>query len=363
MPTIAKKMTRLFTCVLGLAVVLGAGSPAAGPTAMSQAETDGYLQWLYSLEKSVGARAESALGEANLLYPFDLPAWDLDDPRPYRHLSISKAVTELEAQWNTRGNGNLNSTLMALANARNYVNLSEYDSALVWYQVAAGLDSTGSFQHEIATEGLACAVSANDSLSMARLVAGTLSRLEIAGREQELVLAYRWLLTDADSTSLQKMVDKVGASSAELPARLRFWHAYALNRIGRREDCLVELRQLLLNGGLSLDLAENQRSWVLVAVADTYFLLGDNSTARTLYGKLAVCGVSPLRMWGKHQTAGLDFIDNLYLRAGNGFQEVCEGTRYGAWQDHACAMVDITRELERIKAEGEPYGVANFYRP
>jgi len=167
----------------GLVTVLGAGSVQGGPGGLSPAESDGYLQWLHSLEKAVTARLETDLEEANLLYPFDLPAWDLDDPRPYRHLSISKAVTELEAQQNRRGNGNLNSTLMALANARNYVNLSEYDSALVWFELAAQLDSTGSFRVEIAREGLACAASAADSLAMAQMMTNTLGAIDLAGRQ------------------------------------------------------------------------------------------------------------------------------------------------------------------------------------
>ena len=89
----------------------------------------------------------------------------------------------------------------------------------------------------------------------------------------------------------------------------------------------------------------------------------DSDTARRLYRAVADCAVGRLRMWGKNQLAGLDFIEHRYLSAGAGFEEVCEGTRFGAWQDQACAMVEIAREMERIKGEGEPYGVAQFYRP
>ncbi len=96
-------------------------------------------------------------------------------------------------------------------------------------------------------------------------------------------------------------------------------------------------------------------------MADTYFLLGDSATARNLYDTLSGSRVMELKMWGTYQIAGMEFIDNHFLKAGNGFQDVCDGTRFGSWQEQACAMVVIAKELERIKAEGEPYGVANYY--
>ncbi len=360
-----KKQSKMkFTAALLLALLslLAAGSLQGNPAGLTVAEADGYLQWLHSLEKAVSARLDTDLDEANLLFPFDTPAWDLDDPRPYRHLSISKAITELEAHWNNRANGNLNSTLMALANARNYVNLSEYDSALVWYNVAAQLDSTGSFRTEIAREGLACATSANDSLATIQLLLNTLGASDLSGRKAELILAYRWLLTERDAESLTHLVQKVNSHPEAFAPRLRFWHAYALSWLGRGEESLVQLRHLIRTGGLSHGLTERQRAWVLKGMADTYFLLGENDVSRDLYRTLSSSRVQELKMWGKYQIAGLDFIESNYLRAGNGFQEVCEGKRYGSWQEQACAMMDIAMELERIKAEGEPYGVANYYQ-
>jgi len=349
--------------LLVLVSVFGVTALQGSPTGLTTAEADGYLQWLHSLEKAVTARLETDLDEANVLFPFDLPAWDINDPRPYRHLSISKAVTELEAQWNNRGNGNIESALMALANARNYVNLSEYDSAMVWYNAAAQLDSTGSFRREIAREGLACATAANDSLAMAQLMTNTLGSSDLEGRADELVLAFRWLLTEQDSESLEHLIKKLDSHPSVLEPRLQFWQAYSLSWLGHRQESLVHLRQLVSTGGLSHALSEHQRGWVLVGLADTYFLLGESGSARELYKTLKSSRVMKLKTWAVYQLAGLDFIESRYLRAGGGFQEVCETTRYGSWQDQACAMKDIAVELERIKSEGEPYGVANYYRP
>jgi len=359
----ASKINEMGALLVGVLVLLNAAVGLAGPSPLTSAEADGYRLWLHSLEEAVTARASTDLDEANLLFPFDVSAWDLDNPRPYRHLSISKAVMELETKWNGRGAGNLNSSLMALANARNYVNLSEYDSALVWYDVAARLDSTGSFRCEISREGLACAASANDSLAMAQLMTNTLGAADLQGRQAELVLAYRWLLTERDGDSLTHLVQKMESHPAVMDNNLRFWHAFALSWLGRTDEALAQLRQLVLSGGLSNGLTEKQRGWVMKALPDAYFLLGDRQAARGLYAALSACGVQELKMWGKYQVAGLDFLDSRYLSAGNGFQQVCEGERFGAWQDQACSMVSIAKQLERIKAEGEPYGVANYYQP
>jgi len=355
-------MKRLLALLAGICGLLGAQLVSGAPASLSQVESDGYLMWLHSLEKAVEARQTTDLPEANLLFPFDQAVWDLADPRPYRHLSISKAVTELEAQWNNRGNGNIDSALMALANARNYVNLSEYDSALVWYGTAAKLDSSGSFLHEIAREGLACAISAKDSLAVAQLTTNVLGASDLTGRQPELILVYRQLLIGRDAESLDILNQKLESHPELFVPRLRFWHAYALNWLGETERCLDHLRVLLATGGRSHDLTEKQRGWVLRCAADDFFLLGGNTEARRLYKSLASCGVLELKMWGKYQVAGLELIENNFLRAGNGFQQVCEGTRFGAWQDEACALVEITRNLQVIKEKGERYGVANYYQ-
>ncbi|MFT5232889.1 MAG: hypothetical protein ACI9UK_001524 [Candidatus Krumholzibacteriia bacterium] len=354
---------RLKLQLMMLIVIAGAyGAPShAGPSRLNHIEADGYLQWMHSLETASVARIASGLPEASVLFPFEVTAWDLDDPRPYRHLSISKAVTQLEAIHSSRSEGNLSSTLMALANARNYTNLSEYDSALVWYKVAASLDSTGSFKHEIAHEGFACAVSARDSLAIAQMLTNTLGANDLVGRQKEIVLAYRWLLINRDSDALNHLTQKVAAHDEALSPRLLFWQSYSLSWLGERERTLENLRVLVQNGGLSHGLTEGQRTWVLIGIADTYFMLGAKDIAYDLYKILSNSRVMAIKMWGKFQVAGLDFIAGKYTSASYGYEEVCASERLGSWQDHACEMEKIVSELERIKAEGEPYGVANHY--
>ncbi len=207
------KKTILVTMVL-LSVLQWAPKSSLGAKGLGTTEADGYLQWLHSLEMGIKGRTEAGLGEGNLLYPFDLPGWPEQDIQPYRHLAISKALEELEHKFDSQGR--TLSPLVALANARNYVNLSEYDSALVWYEVASTLDTTGNFRREIGRERMASASAALDSTSMVQWVNNTLESTEYVGREGELVLAYRWLLTQRDSDTLGLLIEKTGGSRSFL---------------------------------------------------------------------------------------------------------------------------------------------------
>ena len=326
-----------------------------------RAEADGYLQWLHSLEQTVAGRQAADQPEGNLLYPFDVPGWMPDRVRPYRHLAISKAVTDLEVEFNSKDRRRSLSALVALSNARNYVNLSEYDSAMVWFDLAAQRDSAGNFRREIGRERLAAAMAAADSAEVAQLLTNTLGTPELVGREAELVLAYRWLLAENDGAGVDLLIKKVDSQQAVLSDRLRFWHAYALNWRAERKASLDNLRKLIRSGGLSRDLSEGQRAWVLLAIPDLIFLQGNTAAAADLYRSLIDSRIDELRIWSRYQVANIDFLAGRYLRASQGFKDVCDATRLGSWQDQACDMADVAGELERIRAEGEAYGAAVFY--
>jgi len=361
--------TKTIQNVLVVLALLACGALGNGPlgadavAGLTGVEADGYLQWLHSLEKSIEGRQALDQDEGNLLYPFDLPGWTEAETRPYRHLAISKAVTELETQWRSPARSHELTALAALSNARNYVNLSEYDSALVWYEIAGGLDTVGTFRRELGRESLAAAAAAGDSLNVAKLLTNTMGLAELTGREGELIVAYRWLLTQRDSDGLDLLIQKTAAWKTVLTDRLCFWHAYALAWRQRQPEARTHLRQLIRSGGLSRDLTESQRAWVLAAMPDLLFLAGDHAGARELYEILSRCSIASLAGWGQYQVANLDFLAARYLSAANGFTAVCRGKRMGSWQDHACSMVDIAEELERIRSEGEPYGAAAFYTP
>ncbi len=330
---------------------------------LNNSESDGYLQWLHSLEKVMENRSETGLEEGNLLYPFDLPGWKGEESRAYRHLSISKAVTELEKEWLLRGEQDTDSPLVALANARNYVNLSEFDSALVWFDAASKLDKDQNFSREISRERLAAAAANGDSLSMLTFITNTVGTHNITGHESEYILALRWLLIHQNSETIDLVVQKIESEGEVLPDRLRFWVAYSLSWRQKRTESLKHLRVLIGSGGLSRDLTERQRSWVLFAIPDFFFLDGDSVSALALYDILKNSKVPELSTWGRYQIANMDFLGGRYLRASEGFKRVCDAKRLGSWQDQACEMANVAQEIERIKSEGEPYGAGSFYTP
>lgn len=361
-----KNKSKLHSLVVGLSagLILLTSLPSLGISEeLSNTESDGYLQWMHSLEKVIENRRETELEEGNLLYPYDLPGWKGEEVRPYRHLSISKAVNELEQEWLLRGESRTTSTLVALANARNYVNLSEFDSALVWFDKAEALDESKNFTREISRERLATAAADRDSLAMVTCITNTVNNSAITGHESEYILALRWLLIHKDSESIDLVLSKIESDGNVLSDRLRYWVAFSQAWRENRTEAMAHLRVLIGSGGLSRDLTEKQRSWVLFSIPDLFFLAGDNSSAFALYKILEKSKVPELSTWGRFQIANMDLLAGRYLRASEGFKRVCESTRLGSWQDQACEMVNVAKEIERIKSEGEPYGTGSFYTP
>ncbi len=349
-----KKMVKpLLMSALLLAV------PAATAWAgLTNRESDGYLQWLHSLEQAVEGRQKSGQEEGNLLYPFDQTGWQSIETRPYRHLSIGKAIGELEREWPLRGEDRTASPLVALANARNYMNLSEFDSSLVWYDKTAELDTEGNFLREVQREKMATAVAQQDSLRVQECITNTIGQSAITGQESAFILALRWALVTRDKKTIDLLLQKIDQDGDNLPDRLRFWVAYAHAWRKDRATALANLQVLVRSGGLSRDLAESQRAWVLKAVPDFLFLAGEQQAARELYEVLAGSSLPALASWGGYQVANLDLLEGRYLRASVGFKRICEAQRHGSWQDHACAMADLAAKMERLKSEGEPYGVS-----
>jgi len=336
---------------------------AAAVAPFEDKESDGYLQWLHSLEQTTQAREEVEAPEGNLLFPFNRPGWDTTEDKPYRHLAISKAIMELEAQWLLRGGNREKSALVALSHARNYTNLSEYDSALVWYQAAADLDTLRLFQREIGWENMAASAASGDSLNLAQLITNTMGSSDLQGREQELVLAFRWLLTTLDSDSLKLLLKKVESQPELVSGEIKFWTAYSQSWLGSYDQCLHNLRGIIKNGGLSEGLTEGQRQWVLSAIPDLYFLLGDSEQSRSLYEVLLLSSLDNLQLWARYQLGNLAFLEADYKTASGAYGVVCEAKRMGSWQDNACEMATLATELNRIKKQGEPYGTASFYNP
>jgi len=348
--------------LMATAVVAFAADDTA-PVPMTQVEQDGYLQWLHSLEQEVALRTEKGIDESFKLFPFATDKVTLGDTAPYRHLTIAKALAVLEDQFQDPRQAADLSSLVALANARNYVNLTEYDSALIWFDVAALKDTIGDFRTELGLETMATAIAAGDSLRMAgevgRLVAGGFRSVP----EDEIILALRWCLVDGDKTQLASLADSLVATGRETAPAVRFWAARAFNRLDRPNPMYAQLTLLVQNGGLSLGLTENQRGWVLTTLADASYRLGLAPQARRLYSTLTESPLENLNLWATYQLAGMDLAQGDFLAAATGYGTVCRAKLKTSWHAQACAMAKVASEIESIRREGEPYGTSRFYNP
>lgn len=345
------------------------------------ADGGGWAMWLAALEATVAGRAAGTQPESGLLYPLDnspAPAVGTGS-QPYRHLAIAKAIGQLEegaeAKPEGRGKGGhgearghetaenrAGSPLLALANARNYLNLSEYDKALEWYAHASARDAGGDFRRETGRERLAAAICARDTVAAGLAVAATLQATDLVGREAEVVLAFRWLLNRNDSAALGWLLNHTEAPEIASDARVAFWRAYTLSALDRRPECLAQLNALLALGGAGRVLNERERCWVLTATADLLLLQGATPAAEALYSRLAGSTVPSLRQWGQLQSAGLAFVGHRYTEAGAGYREICQNDKQGLWGPHACAMADIAARLDRLMSEGERYGADAHFR-
>jgi tetratricopeptide (TPR) repeat protein len=341
------------------ALPLDGGEPGLHDGAAPDPADDPGTRWFDALEQASGTAAAP-------LYPLDRPAEAPRAAAPYRQLAIAKAVTQLEraapdAERAPEGHGAATSPLLALANARNYLHLSEYDQALAWYAHVGALDREGHFRRETGREALAAAICARDTLAAGRALGATMAAADLAGREAEFVLAMRWLLGRGDATTLSWFVDRAAAPEFAPDVRVAFWRAYSLSWLERRGEALAELDRLLALGGRESVLGPRERGWVLTAWTDLTLLRGDRLEAERRYRQLATSGTPALRDWGRLQAASLAFLGNRYGEAAAGFREICQAETKGAWTEHACAMADMAGRLERLLNEGERYGAAAHY--
>ncbi len=327
----------------------------------SEAERLGYEQWLHSLEKSINGRTKANRTENYPLFPFGTPGVETSVDVPFRQLTISRALNEMEVAfsqasvWCSRG------AFGAIAMARNYRNLTEYEQALRWYERAADLDSHGTYTAEVSQEALATAIALEDSLLITHNLINTLGASDPTSREEEIVLSFRYLLVHQEVKNLGLLIQKVSGLEHSMSARVRFWLAYALAQQQNRDAALAELCKLVGSGSLSHGLSEQQRAWVLTALPDLLVMQERYAEAGDLYEQLAASELEPLRSWGIFQLGSLNLLSGHYLRAQTAFSRLCENPTPSYWQKQACDLAVMAEKLGQVKAEAEPYGAAAHY--
>jgi len=321
----------------------------------------GFEQWLHSLEKSITGRARAEQPENHPLYPFGIPMTEVTSDTPFRRLTISRALGDLEAEVEREGTWRKRGSFGAMAMARNYRNLTEFENALLWYSRAAELDTNGDYAADISSETLATAIALNDSLRIAHSLINTLGASNPAGREIEIVLTFRHLLATRDERNLSLLVQKVTRLEHSMSNRVRYWLTFSQVFLGDHAAALEQAAKLVGGGGLSHGLSEQQRAWVLAALPDLLVLQNHYNDAGDLYRSLADSDLEPLRSWGTFQLGNLNLMTGRYLSAHSAFSRLCESQTTSTWREEACDLAAMAESLSQIKLEAEPYGAASRY--
>jgi hypothetical protein len=369
---LAMRSCRLALAVFCVLAALCAGSslpearalaaPAAAAT-LSDAEVNGYLIWLHALEETIAARLATARLEPRRLFPYHHEP--LAETWRTTLLEVAHALEEIEARPRLLQEPPGRPPLSALNRARNHAYVAEHDSALVWYLAAARRDSTGEALGDIGVEIMAAAVAAGQ----ADVVGQRLQRILATGgphdasQAQQVELACRFQIARGDTAGITALVAHLASQPAWRQSSLGFWEAYSLSWLGRWSESLAVLRGLLTGDGRAFGLDESERAWVLMAVPDQLLLLGDHRTAHGLYRALGASTVPEAAAWAACQAAALDLLAGDFLKAGAAFERLCRRSDNSHWRRYACDMARLSDELERLRSEGKPHGIAGHYQP
>lgn len=179
---------------------------------------------------------------------------------------------------------------------------------------------------------------------------------QLSEQDMKTLLSLRRLVRNGDLEKLAAQVEIIFRAQTELPVSLRFWMAYAQSSLDRKETCLDNLQLLLQEPAGHQHLEPGQIAWVLTALADLNFLVGDRQRAALMYRNMAASRVSQLNLWGQYQMAGMDFLDRNFAEANRRYEVVCEAEKSGTWREHACAMAEIAGRLNSLNLKGEAHG-------
>jgi len=358
-----KNMQRwLLATTTALLIVHAVVAAPAGAERLQQQHRDGFLVWLHSLESTVQARAEHRLDEAQPAYPFgllgDLTVVLADSSSL---LTVARVLDDLESRPRLLQEPSEKTALHAITRARNYRHIAEYDTALAWYDEARRRDTSGEFQDGLLTEVLATAVAASDSVRVGQYLDHILVAADLSSHAIDLELAHRFLIARGDTSGIDALNADLGGRLDALPPEVVFWHAFALSWRGRWGASLDQLLELVRHEGRSLGLGEAQRTWVLVAIADQLVITGHRGEAAPLYRALAESGLPGAADWARCQAAVMDFLDGQFLDAGTALEAICKQRQEFPWRSYACAMSQLSDEMERLRSEGTRHGVASHF--
>jgi hypothetical protein len=172
----------------------------------------------------------------------------------------------------------------------------------------------------------------------------------------QTILLLRRIVQEGIENELESVVAQVERRQEPLPNQMLFWLAFCQKRLQRHEACLANLKQLLMVPDGWSDLDNGQRAWVLTGTPDLQFLEGERGAAEVFYRRLDSSSNAQVSLWANYQLAGLDFLGRSFGEASRRYGIVCEADQSETWREHACAMAEISGQLQQLRKDGEPDG-------
>lgn len=251
----------------------------------------------------------------------------------------------------------------AVAAARGYRDVGEYETALQWYgtaQRAAGLAlPVGPLAHEM----FATAVLWGDSLRIDERFRDLMASGDLAASEGAAVVAYRHYLTRNDHTSLRRLLALASGQADRLTPTLLFWQSYCLVADGRRAESVPLLLRLVAGAGSAADLESWQRVWVVRALPDGLYMADDSGAAALLYGMLAVQPAGEAPLWASYQLANFALNDGDFAGAAELYRRSAGAAPVTAWQLRAVALAGTADQLTGVGKGVVSHDVAADSRP
>jgi hypothetical protein len=301
----------------------------------------GYGCWVQDLAVAAADSLPSRL------YPLGLSPQDaLAQGSPERLSALTRELRAREhALTDAWDAASFKTEASALAAARAYRDVGQYELALRWYaiaQEAAGLPlPTGPLAHEM----FATAVLSGDSLRIDERCRDLLAAGDLSANEGAAVVAYRHYLARNDRPGLRRLLAQASAQPERLTPALLFWQSYCLVAEGRRAETVPLLLRLVSGAQSAAGLEGWQRIWVVRALPDGLYMADRGGAAAILYGMLAVHPTGEAPLWASYQLANFALRDGDYAGAAALYRRSAGTAPVAAWQLRAVALAGTAEQL------------------
>jgi hypothetical protein len=322
----------------------GTARAADGLTPMSIL---GYGCWVQDL---AAAAADSV---PSRLYPLGLSTHEaLAQGNPARLAALSRELrTREHALTDVWDDSSFKTEASALAAARAYRDVGQYELALHWYAIAQQAAGQALPVGPLAHEMFATAVLSGDSLRIDERCRDLLAAGDLSANEGAAIVAYRHFLVCNDRTGLRRLLAQASSRPERLTPALLFWQSYCLVAEGRHTESVPLLLRLVSGAQNTEDLEGWQRVWVARALPDGLYMADRGGAAAILYGMLAIQAAGEAPLWASYQLANFALRDGDFAGAADLYRRSAGAAPVAPWQLRAVALAGTADQLAGLGRE------------